>query len=43
MGRLARLLEAESVRYVALDLDPEPRARGGARRRERGVRRQLAP
>ena len=40
--RLARLLDAEGVRYVALDLDPE-RVREAARgRRYRGVRRQRA-
>ena len=38
--RLARLLDAEGVRYVALDLDPGARARGRRRRRHGGVRRQ---
>ena len=38
--RLARLLDAEGVRYVALDLDPGARARGRRGRRHRGVRRR---
>ena len=40
--RLARLLDAEGVRYIALDLDPERVREAAAGGRHRGVRRRPA-